>query len=242
MTSYAEFAPYYLRSIWREGDAALIEDLPRLVKEAESRISRDLRDANIVTTQEIALVAPADTVPLPADFRELIKLDFVSDKVARAVSPDTMNAIRRQEGAYRDASALYYAIYGGSVHIARWGGGIIGLTMTYYMGVRPFSTTPDTPSFYDRHPDFFLAALNVQTYGYMRDFDLSNEYNGKYVALLEDMRRESNYTMYPSGQMASPMPDTAYSSRYSPVTAGGGTSVVDGTPYDFVSIYQQAKQ
>ena len=205
MTSIAEFTPYYLRSIWREGDQALIEDLPRLVKEAESRISRDLRDANIVTTQEILVAAPAYTVPLPADFRELVKLDFVSARVARAVSPDSMNAIRRQERAYRDANVIYYSIYGGNIHLARWDVGTIGLNMTYHMGIQPFATTPDTPSFYDRHPDFFLAALNAQTYGYMRDFDLSNEYNSKYVALLEDMRRESNYTMYPSGQLTTPL-------------------------------------
>lgn len=205
MTSYAEFAPYYLRSIWREGDDALTEDLPRLVKEAEARISRDLRDANIVTTQEVLVVSPEDTVPLPADFRELLKLDFVSERVARAVSPDSMNAIRRQENSYRDANIIYYSIYGGNINLARWDVGIIGLTMTYYMGIKPFSTIPDTPSFYDRHPDFFLAALNVQTYSYMRDFDLSNEYNSKYGALLEDMRRESNYTMYPSGQLTTPL-------------------------------------
>lgn len=205
MTSYAEFAPYYLRSIWREGDDALTEDLPRLVKEAEARISRDLRDANIVTTQEVLVVPPEDTVPLPADFRELLKLDFVSERVSRAVSPDSMNAIRRQENSYRDANIIYYSIYGGNINLARWDVGIIGLTMTYYMGIKPFSTIPDTPSFYDRHPDFFLAALNVQTYSYMRDFDLSNEYNSKYGALLEDMRRESNYTMYPSGQLTTPL-------------------------------------
>lgn len=205
MTSLAEFAPYYLRSIWREGDAALTEDLPRLVKEAEARISRDLRDANIVTTQDLVVAPPADAVPLPADFRELVKLDFVSERVARAVSPDSMNAIRRQESAYRDANLIYYSIYGGNINLSRWDNSTIGLTMTYHMGVQPFATTPDTPSFYDRHPDFFLAALNVQTYGYMRDFDLSNEYNGKYVALLEDMRRESNYTMYPSGQLTTPL-------------------------------------
>ena len=174
-------------------------------KEAEARISRDLRDGNIVTTQEVLVVPPADAFPLPADFRELIKLDFVSERVARAVSPDSMNAIRRQENNYRDANIIYYSIYGGNINIARWDVGIIGMNMTYHMGIQPFALTPDTPSFYDRHPDFFLAALNVQTYNYMRDFDLSNEYNGKYAALLEDMRRESNYTMYPSGQLTTPL-------------------------------------
>jgi len=55
--------------------------------------------------------------------------------------------------------------------------------------------------FYDANPDFFLAALDVQVYTYLREFELSQEKNNNYAVLLETMIRNSNYARWPSGSL-----------------------------------------
>lgn len=205
MTNLAEFSDYYLRSIWREGDQSLEKDLPKLISEAEARISRDFRDSRITMTAQVLTTGTEDSIQLPSDFKELLSVEFVSECLARAVSYDALMSIRRQEKAYRRGNILYYAVNNGAIHFARWDNGNIVVTITYYAGVPPFPTAAGATSFYDRHPDFFMAALNAQTYKYLRDFELSAEYNQNYLALLEDMRRESNYIMYPSGQLTTPL-------------------------------------
>lgn len=236
MTTLSEFSAYYLRSIWREGDAALTADLPRLIKEAEARISRDLRDANLIATTTIGFPIATDSLPLPPDFRELVSVDFYHGISAQAVSYPTLMRIREFHRQYENDPVMYYAIQGGRIHFSKWmeadepvvasspsnpssiyaaaklaitAPGVVyseatAATITYHRGITPMNNT-DEVSFYDLHPDFFLAAVHVQAYSYMRDFELSAEYNTKYANLLEDMRRQSNYTMYPSGQLGSPL-------------------------------------
>lgn len=205
MTNLAEFSEYYLRSIWREGDEALMKDLPRLIGEAEARISRDIRDNRITVSAQLVTEGNEDSIHLPADFKELMSIGFVSERLARAISYDALQAVRRQEGCYRNSNLLYYSIHNEAIHFARWDTSNIVVSLTYYARITPFPTAEGASSFYDRHPDFFMAALNAQTYKYLRDFELSSEYNQNYLALLEDMRRESNYLMYPSGQLTTPL-------------------------------------
>lgn len=205
MTNLAEFSDYYLRSIWREGDEALMKDLPRLIAEAEARISRDIRDSRLTMSAQLVTTGTEDSIQLPPDFKELLSLEFVSERLARAISHDALLSVRRQEGKFRGAPLLYYSIQNGSIHFARWDLSNIAVSLNYYAGITPFPTAEGAVSFYDRHPDFFVAALNAHTYKYLREFELSAEYNQNYLALLEDMRRESNYIMYPSGQLTTPL-------------------------------------
>lgn len=207
MTTLADFSAYYLRSIWRTGDAELEQDLPRLIREAEARISRDLRDTRLIVEAAFLSVYPSSTVPLPPDFKELVTLELEGGRLARAVSTDTIDIIRARDNAsYRfneRSPYVYYSILGNSILFNRTDNADLLGRMRYYAGITPM--TNEEHNFYDLHPDFFKAALNVQVYNYLREFELSQEHNGNYGAILEEMRRQSNYTMFPSGQLVSPL-------------------------------------
>ena len=206
MTTYADFKAFYLREIWREGDAALEGDLDRLIKRAEAKMSRDLRQQNLQASFVFPLLGNVtNTVPLPGDFRELVNL-YVDGKSLKSV-----DATRFPE--YMDDYWLNgfpcttYCISGGYIMLNARAPITVGnsLAMTYYRGITPYASNPVTP-FYDTNPDFYTAAVNTEVYQYLRDFELSAEYNGKYTKLLEDMQRDSNYAQWPSGQLDMPLP------------------------------------
>lgn len=227
MTTYAEFKSFYLREIWREGDAALEQDLDRLIARAEAKIKRDLSDAKLVELLEMPIMQ--SPVALPGDFSEAISVSLDGATLS-LVSPDLFHKNTTASSPYRSAGSMY-CVVGNNLLI-----NILpqfeesALVLQYYSGLTPFSLNPVAP-YYDVNPDFYTAAVNVEVYNYLRDFDLSAEYNGKYAKLLEDMQRRSSYTLFPSGQLITQIPGNPtqyYSNR---AATGGGGSGGGSPPY-----------
>jgi hypothetical protein len=204
---YAEFQAYFTRKHWRTGDAEWMTDLPQLIQKAEARINRDLRYQAVMATTSIAITA--DTFELPGDLREIASL-----KLATSNSPAVAVSLPRYRELEERLSAGQTSLIGTA--FATLGKDCLLLAnasvdnpntvnLDYYMGITPYKTDPLVP-FYDLHPDFYEAALNVQAYEYLKNFDLSGEYNSQYATLLEAMRAESEYLERPSGQIATALP------------------------------------
>lgn len=217
MTTYSEFKDFYLREIWREGDDALMQDLDKLISRAESRISRDLRHINVA--RQTLISASTQYTALPGDFREIISVTRDGYPL-QLVSLDRANSYL-QPNNQRAYEGTVYWLMGNKqleINLPEAFDPPVDLLISYFMGLVPYATDPPSP-FYDEHPDFYTAAVNVAVYSYLRDFELSAEYNSQYDKLLEGMRVESNYIMFPSGQLDMPMPTSAPTiKRSSPAT------------------------
>lgn len=205
MTTYVEFKEFYLREIWREGDQALELDLDKLVKRAEAHISRALRQTAVVLSHTATIVV--DNTALPGDFKEVISVSLDGKTLTLRDLAYEANSLSPTRLAYEQGTCYWIKGDTLSLNLPVIVSPSRELTMVYYAGIVPYASEPLLP-FYDKHPDFYTAALNVEVYSYLRDFDLSAEYNTKFATLLEEMQRESNYMMYPSGQLQTPMPDT----------------------------------
>lgn len=203
MTTFAEFQEYYLREIWRTGDSDLTTDLPRLIKKAEARIKRDLREQGLVSTFETTITDGRE-VDLPADFSELVSYDLGKGNVNSVVSyPELHTGCYFDQGPVRGPAA----ILGNKMYFR--GSALTEapatIRLTYQMGIVPYDANPAIP-FYDQHPDFYVAALNVYVYEYLREFENKASNDQTYMDLLDSMTRNSNYARFPSGQIALPMP------------------------------------
>lgn len=235
MTTVTDFVGYYLRRLWREGDQDLTDDLPRLVKEAEARISRDIRENNLVHTEIISSSAPDTHINLPADFNELVSVSFDGGPPSTLIEAAQLS--RYRSVTPHDENLSVFSIQGNKLWFLR-GAAIYdySVAVTYHM--KPIPATMHLPDsdmvFYDLHPDFFLAALDVQTYAYLREYDLSGEKNSVYTNLIETMVRQSNYAQWPSGQLNPWKRPTEYktATRNTPVTPTGT---------DYVAIYEAGK-
>lgn len=204
MTSFADFQAYYLRKIWREGDADLTNDLPKLVREAESRIKRDLRDWTLATTANLELTS-GNVFTLPGDFRELIS-GSVNGHPLRSSIPATQ-LHRNKYDVEGPLIGDSYSIMGRTLMVRGEASAIIpgNLSITYFMDLVPYELEPANP-FYDLHQDFYIAALNVFAYDYIREFELKAMNEEAYNTLLDSMIRNSNYARFPSGQLVMPTP------------------------------------
>lgn len=202
MTTVEKFTNYYLRRLWREGDQDLTDDLPNLVREAEARMSRDIRENSLVGEATLTAQPDENFFVLPADFSELISFNAGSEFPATLVTMDELFRISRVTAEGRSD---VYAIQGNKIYVARGRrqDTFLDATIAYHMKMVPadMSDQQAEMEFYDLHPDFFLAALDVQVYAYLREYELSQEKNTTYNNLTETMIRQANYAKWPSGQL-----------------------------------------
>src|SRR5574343_276594 len=97
MTTFTEFQEYFIRLMWRTGDTEFANDLPRLVKKAEARINRDLRQIGM-TSEYLGLLEGVDSFELPLDYVEARSLAIDgTNAVFRAITWQEM-AARRSDG------------------------------------------------------------------------------------------------------------------------------------------------
>lgn len=202
MTTYAEFQEYYLREIWREGDAALQADLPKLIRKAEARIKRDLKAQGLTGT--VTLTSTTDNkVALPGDFGEAVAVS-INGIPSSVVAGSNINALTASTGAVRGGC---FAIRGGYLYANGTGTVDIPLDvkLVYQMGLVPYADEPVAP-FYDQNPDFYTTVLNIYVYEYLRDLEMKAANDASYATLLESMERDSNYAKYPSGLLPGVFP------------------------------------
>lgn len=210
MTTFADFQSYYTRKMWRVGDADWATDLPRLVKKAEARINRDLRQTELSTSTVIS--ATANSFTMPADAREISSLSTAASPAsaaARAMSPSEYTSMLNQYGSTQRNYDRFFSVTGNTVHYET-GATVdapVSINLSYMMGITPYADYAGVgDSFYDSNPDFYEAALNIEAYEYLKDFDLASIYEAKYVSVLDSMRADSEYHRYPSGQISNRLP------------------------------------
>ena len=202
MTTYAAFQDYYLRRMWRQGDADLTQDLPSLIREAEARIKRDVRNTDLTSVLEVAVTEGA--VPLPGDFREVLSFKALQDDCLPMtfVPPNEFSAYNTNSSGNRAGLNKVASVFNNNINFVSNATveDPTNLELIYYLGITPYETDPATP-FYDLHPDFFLAAVDIQYYTYIRDFALANEFKGTYQEIWSSLETDSNYRMFPSGNL-----------------------------------------
>lgn len=206
--NYTEFQTYFTRKMWRTGDTDWDTDLPQLINKAEARIRRDLQYQPLLKSQDFVITE--DEFDIPADFKEAasVYLEGSPGAGAKALSIGQFRVIQNQfNSGSTGFKGMYFCPFGMKMLVLT--GATVDTPQTvkldYYMGLVPYATDPAIP-FYDLHPDFYEAALNVQAYEYLRDFELSGEYNNSYIDLLNGMRADSEYLERPSGMMPTIVP------------------------------------
>jgi hypothetical protein len=200
--NYVDFKAYLLRALWRTGDADFEADLDVLVRKAESRINRDLRE--ITATKSVEIVITSNTFDLPTDYVEATAVVIQSQGLY--LSPTTVQRFIALDD--QDATGNLFVIVGRQMRVLQNPTAIEPMTilLTYYFKAPAFATIIGDSQFYEDAPDFYEAAVRVQCYDYLREFELSAEYNGVYAGLLESMEKDSIRREFPAGPIDCPLP------------------------------------
>jgi hypothetical protein len=200
--NYADFKAYLLRALWRTGDGDFEADLDVLIRKAESRINRDLRE--ITATKSVDIEITTNTFDLPTDYVEATAV-VIRDS-GTYLSPTTVQRFMALDD--QDATGNLFVIVGRQMRVLQNPSATEPMTvqLTYYYRAPAFAATVGDNQFYEDAPDFYEAAVRVQCYDYLREFELSAEYNGVYASLLESMEKDSTRREFPAGAIDCPLP------------------------------------
>jgi len=182
MTTYAEFQSYVIRTVWRTGDQDLTSDLPMLIKAAEARINRDIADITLETTATETAVDGNNVFDLPSDYKAMKSVTPIVLSTGIVPLPP-LNAADIQAGAPG------WAINAGKLIVRVPEGGAGDLNYNYIMKLVPYSDDPADP-FYDKQPDFYMAAVLMQVFPYLREYELLPAYTQTYGAVLVSMEND----------------------------------------------------
>lgn len=132
---------------------------PRLLAMAESRLNRDLRMREQMTTTTLSLID--GVVDLPDDFAEMLGVfngtgqEYVQQSLQHIASRSSCN----------------YSIEGGQIVAPLIGG---DLTVSYYAKIPPLAETLTTTNWLlERYPDVYLYGVGFEASKYVRDSDLA---------------------------------------------------------------------
>jgi hypothetical protein len=183
-TTYADFQDYVLRTLWRTGDTELTADLPQLIREAEARMSRDLRIEDNTTIAQFSMTANDEA--LPSDYAQMRSVEFGQYGLAAYITPQEYN---KKAMGYKDQVPPFYTVMTKSLYVL----GNIGATtpldvsLLYYHKVPPYEDNATLNQFYEDYPDMYLACVLTQTYAYLRDPAASQIFGSKYGELAQSV-------------------------------------------------------
>lgn len=204
MTTYAAFQTHVLEYTWRKGDADLTAALPFLIKNAEARINRDAKITALEKLDTLSGLTSAD-VAQPADYANLRTIGILGEKPATYMSPfefQTYSALNVYAGRF----GAFYTVVGKTIKLL----GTVpddpfDVVIDYYSKVVPYSTDPASP-FYDDYPDFYLAAVLIHCYSWLKDFTSAADYEKKFVDTLGSMLNDSNEQKYAGSPLLMRLP------------------------------------
>ena len=184
--TYDEFKAYLTETLWRTGDTIFAGDLTQIIRDAEARISRDLRIEDNLTI--VSETITENSLTLPSDYAEVKSVDFPPKGAAAYITQQQFNGRLR---FFENTAELppFYTIFTKKVFVL----GVVSaeapldISVLYYTKIPPFEDNATDNVFYTDYPDIYLAAVLRQSYIYLRDHTTAGIYEGQYAQLAESV-------------------------------------------------------
>ena len=180
--TYTEFKAYVTETLWRTGDSVFEADLTQIIRDAEARMSRDLRIEDTLTIFSSTITE--NFIALPADYAEIKSVDFPPKGAAAYITQQQYNG-RLKFYESDSQSPPFYTIFSKKLFVL----GSIGtenpldISLLYYTKIPPFEDNTVDNQFYSDYSDMYLAAVLRQSYIHLRDHVAGGIYEKQYADL-----------------------------------------------------------
>ena len=180
--TYTEFKAYVVETLWRTGDSVFEADLTQIIRDAEARMSRDLRIEDNLTIFSSTITE--NFVVLPSDYAEIKSVDFPPKGASAYITQQQYNG-RLKFYESDSQSPPFYTIFSKKLFVL----GSIGtenpldISLLYYTKIPPFEDNPVDNQFYSDYSDMYLAAVLRQSYIHLRDHVAGGIYEKQYADL-----------------------------------------------------------
>ncbi len=180
--TYTEFKAYVTETLWRTGDSVFEADLTQIIRDAEARMSRDLRIEDNLSI--ISETITENSIALPADYAEVKSVEFPPRGAAAYITQQQFNG--RVKFFESDSQPPpFYTIFTKKIFVL----GSIGvdspldISVLFYTKIPPFQDNPTDNKFYEDYSDMYLAAVLRQAYIFLRDHQTAGIYEKQYADL-----------------------------------------------------------
>lgn len=169
--------------------------IPDLIALAESRIARDLRLSNQVTSATLTCVAGTNTVAVPTGFLEFENLTLNTDPTrSLAFVPYEYLGTKYDEGY--DGIPVHYSIAGTNVVLGPTPDSAYTITASYYKRIDPLASV-NTNWLLSNHPGVYLFGALAEAAPFLVDDQRAGLWESKYgqeVARLQDADQRAQYS------------------------------------------------
>ncbi len=214
MSDFEEFKKDTLRQLWREGDADLERELPRLTRRAERRLRVDLkyRDLDIKRT----IQAKGPVVDFPSGLDRLRNVNFVNfgpgvyvtqndwdRKIPKLPGtwPVTNSSYRQNADLLLEYTTVARQLYH---RIPASEKSPVDIEITY--SIEPPSFVNDNTDLYNDYTSLFEQAVYSQCYYFLEDDAGLARAENFYAQFLEEARNDQNYRTFGDGPLKMRMP------------------------------------
>ncbi len=180
--TYDEFKAYVAETLWRSGDIIFAANLDQLIKDAEARMSRDLRiEDNLAIISE---TITENSIALPSNYAEVKSVDFPPKGAAAYITQQQFNGrVKFYENTTERPP--FYTIFTKKIFVL----GVVSaespldISVLYYTKLPSFQDNPVDNFFYEDYSDMYLAAVLRQAYIFLRDHTTAGIYEKQYADL-----------------------------------------------------------
>ena len=192
-----QFTTETLSFLWREGDTHLSDNMPKIVRTAESRLRTDLKLAE--TNISLDIVMTATSVALPVDLDVLVSLSFEAYGAGVYVTPNQLaNTTLNSKNYYTVEGAAIVQLNGASVAEP--------LTVRIVYTPKPASLTTGNSDTYDLYPDLFEKAVYVEACQFLMDEERATIMDRRYTERLDATRYDQAAREFAGSPLKMSMP------------------------------------
>jgi hypothetical protein len=162
--------------------------MPDFVTMAESRISRDLRLRQQITSASLSATAGVQSVAIPADWLEFENLSVVANPDRNLVYVP----VEHIDSAYSSASVgipAVYTIEGGNILLAPTPSANYQVDVIYYARF-PSLLTNSSNWLLTNHPNIFLFACLIEAYYFIQDEKMISLFTQRYNEGLQQLQEQ----------------------------------------------------
>lgn len=171
----------------RTNDAELDAELPRLLRNVESRIKRDIVHSNQIIVSVVTV--SGRTAGVPADCLKIRSLSLTSGnrRKLEQVTPEVL-----REGPYWDASGdpCWYAIDRNLIYLAPAAGANTDLDISFYAHYVAMTADDSTTALLTDHFDIYLYALLAEVMSFVQDPQVQLQFEMKYANLRRELEQQ----------------------------------------------------
>lgn len=185
----------------REGYAQITQRTDEFIEMAQRRVNRKCRLPAMEAVRVLSVDANGKAL-LPAGFMDVKYIVVSTSTAAWALARSTFTEVKKYQDGTQYSQPRVFDIEAGSIYIGAIPESGQTVTLVYYKELPLVSSTVESNWFTDHAPEVLLWAALAEAAVFMKDFELAEAYELKYMQAMKDLQDERAKSEHSGSPMA----------------------------------------